>query len=47
VQQAKYLTPVQSDQFARVGNAKTTRSNRQQNLNYAEPCLLVGTTAMV
>src|SRR5271167_2051962 len=35
-QQAKYLTPVQADQFTRVGNTQTTRSNLQQNLKPAE-----------
>src|SRR5205823_5701092 len=35
-QQAKYLTPLQSDQFTRVGNTKTTRLNLQQNLKPAE-----------
>src|SRR5271166_767620 len=35
-QQAKYLTPVQADQFTRVGNTQTTRLNLQQNLKPAE-----------
>src|SRR5271168_130638 len=35
-QQAKYLTPLQTDQFTRVGNTKTTRLNPQQNLKPAE-----------
>src|SRR5271163_1854971 len=35
-QQAKYLTPLQSDQFTRVGNTKTTRLNPQQYLKPAE-----------
>src|SRR5271168_266368 len=35
-QQAKYLTPLQTDQFTRVGNTKTTRLNPQQYLKPAE-----------
>src|SRR5271168_4729796 len=35
-QQAKYLTPLQADQFTRVGNTQTTRLNLQQNLKPAE-----------
>src|SRR5271169_1647080 len=35
-QQTKYLTPVQADQFTRVGNTQTTRLNLQQNLKPAE-----------
>jgi hypothetical protein len=35
-QQTKYLTPPQADQFTRVGDAKTPRSNPQQNLKPAE-----------
>ena len=31
-QQTKYLTPMQADQFARVGYAQPTRSNPQQDL---------------
>ncbi len=35
-QQAKDLTPAQSNQLTRVGNPKTTRLNLQQNLEPAE-----------
>jgi hypothetical protein len=35
-QQTKYLTPMQADQFARVGYAQPTRSNPQQDLKPTE-----------
>jgi hypothetical protein len=35
-QQAKYLTPMQADQLAGVGNTKTARLNPQQNLKPTE-----------
>src|SRR5215469_2055766 len=35
-QQPKYLTPMQADQLARVGNTKTTRLNPQQHLKPTE-----------
>src|SRR5271155_2639685 len=35
-QQTKHLTPLQTDQFTRVGNTKTTRLNPQQYLKPAE-----------